>query len=131
MLIYNVFYPKYYKQLIELQGTIAFRENKLKKSLAYFKKLPANYWEANYYFSEYLTHNPFSDEIILEHYEYYQGEEKTSKIAILERLIALKNKAETTKDPILYFEFIKVLNHSAIIRLQSTFNFFFTVMNRS
>lgn len=90
--------------LIELQGTIAFREDKLEKSLAYFKKLPANYWESNYYFSEYLTFNPFDKSLILQDYNPYSKGKAQSKIQIVEQLITLKNEAETTQNPQLFFE---------------------------
>jgi hypothetical protein len=84
--------------LIDLQGTIAFREDKLKTALAYFKKLPADYWEANYYFSDYLNKNPIAEDFVWEEND-DQNEAFCNKIKILEDLITLKTSAEKTKNP--------------------------------
>jgi hypothetical protein len=88
--------------LIDLQGTVAFRQDDLKMALLYFKKLPADYWEANYYFSEYLTQNPFTKKDIWNNAK--SESMKTNKIDIVEKLLALKQKAESENDANAYFE---------------------------
>lgn len=86
--------------LIDLQGTISFRQDNLKQALKYFEKLPENYWDNNYYFSEYMTLNPFAKNFIWD-----KAEKVTAnKTAIVKRLIALKTYAESTHDASAYFE---------------------------
>ena len=82
--------------LIDLQGTIAFREDKLDDALAYFKKLPEDYWQTNYAFSAYLNKNPITADFIWD--ESTENEVFCNKIKILEDLIALKKQAEKTKN---------------------------------
>lgn len=87
--------------LIDLQGTVAFRQDDLRMALSYFKKLPADYWDANYYFSEYLTQNPFTKKDI---WTVNSDPVKANKIIIVEKLLALKQKAEGENDANAYFE---------------------------
>jgi hypothetical protein len=88
--------------LIDLQGTVAFRQDDLEMALSYFKKLPADYWETNYYFSEYLTKNPFTKKDLWNNAESESME--TNKIVIVEKLLALKQKAISENDANAYFE---------------------------
>ncbi len=44
---------------LELEGTLAFRNNDWATAYKYFKKLPNDYWQNNYEFKNYLTENPF------------------------------------------------------------------------
>lgn len=94
--------------LIELQGTKAFRDDELEVALSYFSKLPANYWKNNYEFSDYLIFNAFEKGAITNPYDsnkhYKSNNTSYSKKEILTKLIALKNKAESTNDPQLLFE---------------------------
>jgi hypothetical protein len=87
--------------LIDLQGTIAFRQDDLKKALSYFKKLPADYWQTTYSFSHYLNKNPFVTDFVWEENE-EEKEENCNKVRIIENLIALKAKAERRNDAATY-----------------------------
>jgi len=87
--------------LIDLQGTIAFRQDDLKKALSYFKKLPADYWQTTYSFSHYLNKNPFVTDFVWEENE-EEKEKNCNKVRIIENLIALKAKAERRNDAATY-----------------------------
>ncbi len=78
------------KALIDLQGTIAFRQDDLETALGYFKKLPTDYWEVNYEFKNYLTQSPFTKKFV---WDENSKEIKTNKVTIVQNLIALKKKA--------------------------------------
>jgi hypothetical protein len=88
--------------LIDLQGTIAFRQDDLKKALSHFEKLPGNYWGNNYQFIEYLTQNPFTQKDIWRIPE--NSPIKASKLEVVKKLLALKQKAESENNADAYFE---------------------------
>jgi hypothetical protein len=88
--------------LIDLQGTIAFRQDNLKKALSYFKKLPADYWKENYEFLTYLAENPFVTGFVWGENDSEKGNVICNKIKIIEDLIILKEKAEKNKDAASY-----------------------------
>lgn len=87
--------------LIDLQGTVAFRQDDLKLALSYFKKLPAGYWETNYEFSEYLSQSPFTKNDVLMN---NGGTMTANKAVVVEKLLALKQKAEGENNAEAYFE---------------------------
>lgn len=81
------------EKLLDLQGTLAFRQNDLAKALEAFEKLPVDYWQNHSYFSDYLNKDIFLN----------PGQfpfEKSQNIAfnkadIIRRMIALQQEAES------------------------------------
>ncbi|MCB9081505.1 MAG: hypothetical protein H6555_07330 [Lewinellaceae bacterium] len=49
------------EKLLDLKGTIAFRENDLTGAAAAFNALPKNYWQETYAFGDHLQYDPFAD----------------------------------------------------------------------
>lgn len=95
--------------LTELQGTIAFRQDNLKAALSYFEKLPKDYWQTTYAFTNYLSNSPFAKGFIWDEDRSNSGIDDANKKAlnkaeVIKKLIALKTKAEKTKDAQTYFE---------------------------
>ncbi len=66
--------------LLEVKGTIAFRQDKLKTANQCFAELPVNYWNETYQFSDYL-YTPFHRN------DSYYG---SNKQRVVERMIDLK-----------------------------------------
>lgn len=48
-------------QLLDLIGTLAFRQRKYDLALDMFKQMPAKYWQNTYEFSSYLNQDPFGN----------------------------------------------------------------------
>lgn len=70
-------------RLYDLQGTLAFRQDKLETAIKYYSKLPKNYWKDVYAFEDYLE-NPF---------EYDSKSPYTAnKLKIAKRMLELKQE---------------------------------------
>ena len=93
---YRTFVAPTANQLTELAGTIALRENKLDKSLALFAQLPADYWQKNYEFSDYLRHDPIAEKGLLPSTD--TSAFSANKANVVRRLIALRNGPKTAQN---------------------------------
>ena len=82
------------EKFIELSGTIAFRENKMELSYAYFKQLPSDYWQKNYEFKNCLNEDPFRPKALVPKHKrkFNYSFNKTEFVA---KLIELKKEAES------------------------------------
>ena len=70
-------------RLYDLQGTLAFRQDKLEIAIKYYSKLPKNYWKEVYAF-EYFLDNPFEDN--------RKSEYRAEKLKIAKRMLQLKKE---------------------------------------
>ena len=81
----------------DLLGTIELRNNNLAKASEYFKKLPSDFWFSQYYYSEYLTTNPFSSEKAKPEYLFENDSLYADKSYFLYCLVEQLNKYETAQ----------------------------------
>lgn len=78
-------------ELLELQGTIAFREGDLKRSLAVFEQIPDTFWAGDNtlrvnIFAD-ATHFPFGDSI----------EKRGGKVEIVRQMLALEKESSSAR----------------------------------
>ncbi len=88
--------------LLDLKGTIAFRQNNLKVALKAFEQLPSNYWETTYAFKTFLNSDPF--EIFYENNSETEEKEALNKTVLVKKLLELQQKATKEKDALAYLE---------------------------
>lgn len=80
--------------LLDLKGTLAFRNGQIEKAAKAFSIIPKDFWSENYEFSNYLNEDPFRPpnmEVSAKAYRFHKAE-------LLKELGRLKEEAKTNKN---------------------------------